>query len=94
MLIDVWGKVGLRGMAQVDLEEHRHHHQPLSALAPMAQTVLTTIAARLEGDEILEPWSERLAPEENVEWEHLEKLDPHAVVRPALADLGLARTVK
>jgi glucosyl-3-phosphoglycerate synthase len=50
MLIDVWREVGLEGIAQVDLEEHRHHHQPLSALAPMAHTVLATVVARLERD--------------------------------------------
>ncbi len=50
MLIDVWRAVGLGAMAQVDLEEHRNAHQPLSALAPMARTVLATIALRLERD--------------------------------------------
>jgi glucosyl-3-phosphoglycerate synthase len=48
MLIDVWRKLGLDGIAQVDLDEHRNRHQPLSALEPMAQTVLATIASRLE----------------------------------------------
>jgi len=48
MLIDAWKDLGLDGIAQVDLEEHRNHHQPLSALAPMALTVLATIARRLE----------------------------------------------
>jgi glucosyl-3-phosphoglycerate synthase len=47
MLIDVWSRVGLDGIAQVDLDEHRNRHQPLSALAPMATTVLATIAERL-----------------------------------------------
>jgi glucosyl-3-phosphoglycerate synthase len=47
MLIDVWRMVGLEGIAQVDLDEHLNRHQPLSALAPMARTVLATIAARL-----------------------------------------------
>jgi glucosyl-3-phosphoglycerate synthase len=50
MLIDVWQQLGLDRMAQVDLDEHRNRHQPLSALAPMAQTVLATIARRLERD--------------------------------------------
>jgi glucosyl-3-phosphoglycerate synthase len=50
MLIDVWREVGLDGIAQVDLEEHRNRHQPLSALTPMALTVLATIARRLERD--------------------------------------------
>jgi len=50
MLIDVWRKLGLEAIAQVDLDEHRNRHQPLSALAPMAQTVLATIARRVEQD--------------------------------------------
>jgi glucosyl-3-phosphoglycerate synthase len=48
MLIDAWRSVGLEGIAQVDLEEHRNRHQPLSALEPMARTVLATIAGRLQ----------------------------------------------
>jgi glucosyl-3-phosphoglycerate synthase len=48
MLIDAWRSVGLDGIAQVDLEEHRNRHQPLSALEPMARTVLATIAGRLQ----------------------------------------------
>ena len=47
MLIDAWSELGLEGIAQVDLEEHRNRHQPLSALAPMAATVLATITRRL-----------------------------------------------
>jgi glucosyl-3-phosphoglycerate synthase len=48
MLIDAWHEVGLQRMAQVDLEEHHNRHQPLAALAPMAQTVLATLARRME----------------------------------------------
>ena len=48
MLIDVWHDVGLAQIAQVDLEEHHNQHQPLSALAPMALTVLATLARRME----------------------------------------------
>ncbi len=47
MLIDAWRRVGLEGIAQVDLGEHRNRSQPLAALSPMASTVLATIAARL-----------------------------------------------
>jgi glucosyl-3-phosphoglycerate synthase len=47
MLIDCWRKVGLDGIAQVDLDEHRNRHQPLSALAPMALTVLATVLRRV-----------------------------------------------
>jgi glucosyl-3-phosphoglycerate synthase len=55
MLIDVWRAVGPQGIAQVDLEEHHNHHQPLSALSPMALTVLATIARRLEQEGRLSP---------------------------------------
>jgi glucosyl-3-phosphoglycerate synthase len=48
MLIDVWREHGLEAIAQVDLGEHHNRHQPLSALAPMAGTVLATLAGRLE----------------------------------------------
>jgi len=48
MLIDAWRRLGLEGLAQVDLDEHHNPHQPLSALAPMARTVLATVARRLE----------------------------------------------
>jgi hypothetical protein len=48
MLIDAWRALGLEGIGQVDLEEHRNRHQPLSALSTMALAVLGTITARLE----------------------------------------------
>ncbi|HSZ15157.1 MAG TPA: glucosyl-3-phosphoglycerate synthase [Solirubrobacteraceae bacterium] len=94
MLIDAWRKVGLQAMAQVDLDEHRHHHQPLSALASMALTVLATIASRLELDETLEQWPERFGLEDEIDMERLEEFDPKPVARPPLAALGLARTSK
>ncbi|MEA2215665.1 MAG: glucosyl-3-phosphoglycerate synthase [Solirubrobacteraceae bacterium] len=76
MLIDAWRAVGLESMAQVDLDEHRNRHQPLAALAPMARTVLATIARRLEQDGRLQPGasSEHAAPGEAA-----------PVERPALA---------
>ena len=53
MLIDAWRAAGLDAIAQVDLDEHRNRHQPLAALVPMAETVLATIARRLQ-------WERRL----------------------------------
>ncbi len=91
MLIDAWRKVGLEGLAQVDLDEHRHGHQPLSSLAPMAQTVMATIVSRLEEDERLEPWPERFGVGDDVEWGRLEEMDPTPIERPPLTALGLAR---
>jgi len=40
----------VEGIAQVDLEQHRNRHQPLSALAPMALTVLATALSRAQRD--------------------------------------------
>jgi glucosyl-3-phosphoglycerate synthase len=50
MLIDAWRAVGPAAIGQVDLDEHRNPHKPLSALEPMARTVLATIAARLAAE--------------------------------------------
>ncbi len=50
MLIDSWRAVGLDGMVQVDLDVHHNRHQPLSALSPMAATVLATVARRLQDE--------------------------------------------
>lgn len=50
MLYDVLGAVGLDGMAQVDLEEHRNAHRPLLELASMSQEILGVIASRLVRD--------------------------------------------
>jgi glucosyl-3-phosphoglycerate synthase len=55
MLIDAWRQLGLHGIAEVDLGEHRNRHQPLSALTPMAVTVLATVATRLEREGRLAP---------------------------------------
>lgn len=53
MLIDVWRKVGLDGLAQVDLEVHRNRHQSLRALGEMSERVLATIARRLHEEKRL-----------------------------------------
>jgi hypothetical protein len=53
MLIDVWREVGLDGLAQVDLDVHRNRHQSLAELSEMAETVLATIARRLEYEQRL-----------------------------------------
>ena len=48
LLIDVFRRVGLDGMAQVDLEVRQNRHQPLAALGPMASAVLDAVLSRLE----------------------------------------------
>ena len=50
MLIDAHAAVGLRGLAQVDLDVRQNAHQSLEALGAMADDVLEAGAARLQGD--------------------------------------------
>ena len=50
MLLDVHAEVGLGAMAEVDLEERRNTHQPLSKLGPMAYSVLLAVHERLRRD--------------------------------------------
>jgi len=55
MLVDVWRRVGIDALAQVDLDVRQNQHQPLSDLGPMAAAVLSGITRKLEEDGRLEP---------------------------------------
>jgi glucosyl-3-phosphoglycerate synthase len=55
MLIDVWRRVGVDAMAQVDLDVRQNRHQSLGHLAPMAAAVLGAVARKLEEDGRLAP---------------------------------------
>jgi len=46
MLIDVFDRVGLAAMAQVDLGTRQNRHQSLASLSRMSSVVLRTVAAR------------------------------------------------
>jgi glucosyl-3-phosphoglycerate synthase len=95
MLIDVWREVGLEGIAQVDLEEHRNHHQPLAALAPMAQTVLATVAVRLQREGRLLPTGGGELPGQDGEPSgEGAQLSGAPVERPPLASLREARAAR
>ncbi len=63
MLIDVYQKVGISAMAEVDLSERHNNHQSLQALEGMAEVVTQTVLSRLfkEGryQEPVEPPLER-----------------------------------
>jgi glucosyl-3-phosphoglycerate synthase len=48
LLLDAYRRVGLDGLAQVDLEVRQNAHQPLRDLGPMAHAVLQAVATRLE----------------------------------------------
>jgi len=47
MLLDVRERVGAGAIVESDLGERRNHHQPLHALRPMAEEVLSVICERL-----------------------------------------------
>jgi glucosyl-3-phosphoglycerate synthase len=95
MLIDVWREVGLEGIAQVDLEEHRNRHQPLAALAPMAQTVLATVAVRLQREGRLLPGGGGELPGQDGEPSgEGAQLSGAPVERPPLASLREARAAR
>ncbi|MCO5314569.1 MAG: glucosyl-3-phosphoglycerate synthase [Solirubrobacterales bacterium] len=48
MLIDVWDRIGLGGMAQVELGTKRNAHQSLAALAGMSTEVIAALAGALD----------------------------------------------
>ena len=50
LLIDLWRRVGLEGLAQVDLDVRQNRHQPLADLGPMAAAVTGAIMRRLAED--------------------------------------------
>ena len=47
MDIDIWSRVGIDGIAQVDIGERRQPHQPLKSLSGMASTILAAVCERL-----------------------------------------------
>lgn len=48
LLIEVFEKFGLEGLAQVDLLERIHHNQPLEALSKMSFAILQAVIHKLE----------------------------------------------
>jgi glucosyl-3-phosphoglycerate synthase len=48
MLIDVFERYGIAGIAQVDLHERVHHNQTLSALSKMSFAILQVVVQKLE----------------------------------------------
>jgi glucosyl-3-phosphoglycerate synthase len=46
MLVDIYDRVGLAAMAQVDLGTRQNRHQSLASLSRMSSVVLRTVAAR------------------------------------------------
>ena len=48
MVIDMFEKFGISGIAQVDLQERVHHNQPLESLSKMSFAIIQTVVRRIE----------------------------------------------
>lgn len=75
MLIEVWGRVGIRGMAQVELGTKRNAHQSLAALSGMSSEVIAAMADTLD----------RLGRKDTGRMKMVEGSGPEVVTRPAFA---------
>ena len=54
LLLDAYERIGLQGLAQVDLDVRQNAHQPLRELGPMAYAVLHAVATRVAREGRLE----------------------------------------
>jgi len=81
MLVEVWDRVGIDAMAQVELGTKRNAHQPLAALSGMATEVIAALAETLD----------RLGREDTGRMVTVEGTGPEVVVRPAFATLAPSR---
>jgi glucosyl-3-phosphoglycerate synthase len=78
MLVDVWRRIGIERMAQVDLGTKRNSHQSLSALAEMSRDVVAALAAELDATPSATHGALRAAP----------GVAPRLRRRPPLAELS------
>ncbi len=81
MLLDVWDRVGIGGMAQVELGTKRNAHQSLAALGEMSAEVIAALAATLE----------RSGREDTGSMSLVEGSGSDTVFRPAFATLATSR---
>ena len=79
MLVEVWGRVGLGAMAQVQLGTKRNSHQSLAALNLMAAEVIDALASTLQRLAI--PGAGVIQAAEGVESKLLVR-DPHSAAAP------------
>ena len=87
LLIDVYKRVGLDAMAQVDLDVRQNRHQPLGKLGPMAYAVLAAARTRLEHEERQVP----VIPGPFFQFEQgaMVRRDVTLVERPPMAELRM-----
>ena len=81
MLVEVWNRVGIEGMAQVELGTKRNAHQSLAALSGMSTEVIAALAETLD----------RLGREDTGRLRMVEGTGPEVVLRSAFATLTASR---
>lgn len=81
MLLDVWDRIGIEGMAQVELGTKRNAHQSLRALSGMASEVIAALAETLD----------RLDREDTGRLVTVPGTGPEILVRPAFAGVAGSR---
>lgn len=81
MLLDVWNRVGIEGMAQVELGTKRNAHQSLAALGGMSSEVIAALADTLE----------RLGREDTGSLVPVPGTGPEVMVRPPFATVASSR---
>lgn len=67
MLVDVWRRVGLERMAQVDLHSKRNSHQTLAQLGGMSREVIAALLGRIEEGDGGKPLAAAAAAAERIE---------------------------
>lgn len=88
LLVDIFGEVGLEGLAQVDLGERHHRHQSTEALGRMAAAItaaaLQRAGAQLPGDELVQ-FVAAVGGPEPVVWPIHERARPPMITVPEYA---------
>jgi glucosyl-3-phosphoglycerate synthase len=91
MLIDAWSRVGLAGMAQVNLGTRQNRHRPLADLTPMASAVLQSVITRLRHEgRLTGTTSARLLASPQVD---AEGSDVRVVQRPPFASVVMGGAI-
>lgn len=91
-LIDIWRASGLGTLAQVDLEQRLHRHQPTLALGRMAHGILQCLLRRVRGEgfaidmERVSPWLKQFEAGESGDYHPREYFLPE-IERPPIREI-------
>ena len=91
LLVDVTRRFGIRGIAQVDLDERIHRNRDLSELGPQAMAIIQTLLRRVDPD-LVAPLATLVRPDDSVEVDIAER-PPMIEVAEYLASRSIARLI-